>query len=213
MRFTLHRPGQLHPVSTRCHGPSGRDVACCVDVRVRLVSACQAPEHRLPLAVLQCDVLAGVAGLRGVRGVDLLDPSGGLPVGSPTGSSRSPGSGSLGGLRRRTAGVQRRSRPLSRLVNSLKGVSSRRLRQEYVGCINRARTAGHTWHRPTSPRPVVGHRWRPSRCISEGSRGQTKQTLPPGPKGPVSAASRCSSARPSMSTSTSAAPDGRDSVL
>lgn len=34
---------------------------------------------------------------------------------------------------------------LSRLVNSLKGVSSRRLRQEYVGQINRARTAGHVW--------------------------------------------------------------------
>lgn len=62
LRFALHRPGQLRPVSTRCHGPSGRDVACCVDVRVRLVSACQAPEHRLPLAVLRCDVLAGVAG-------------------------------------------------------------------------------------------------------------------------------------------------------
>jgi hypothetical protein len=31
----------------------------------------------------------------------------------------------------------------SRLVNSLKGVSSRRPRQEYLGQINRARTAGH----------------------------------------------------------------------
>ena len=34
---------------------------------------------------------------------------------------------------------------LSRLVNSLKGVSSRRLRQEYVGRINRANTRGHLW--------------------------------------------------------------------
>ena len=34
---------------------------------------------------------------------------------------------------------------LSRLVNSLKGVSSRRLRQEYGGQINRDRTAGHVW--------------------------------------------------------------------
>ncbi len=35
--------------------------------------------------------------------------------------------------------------PLSRLVNSLKGVSSRLLRQEYVDRVNRARTNGHLW--------------------------------------------------------------------
>ena len=34
---------------------------------------------------------------------------------------------------------------LSRPVNSLKGVSARRLRQEHVGQINRARTADHVW--------------------------------------------------------------------
>lgn len=34
---------------------------------------------------------------------------------------------------------------LSRLVNSLKGVSSRRLRAEYVGRINQANTRGHLW--------------------------------------------------------------------
>lgn len=34
---------------------------------------------------------------------------------------------------------------LSRLVNSLKGVSSRRLRQDYVGRINRVGTRGHLW--------------------------------------------------------------------
>jgi len=34
---------------------------------------------------------------------------------------------------------------LSRLVDILKGVSSRRLRQEYVGQINRARSAGPVW--------------------------------------------------------------------
>ena len=34
---------------------------------------------------------------------------------------------------------------LSRLVNSLKGVSSRRLRREYAGQTNHARTAGHVW--------------------------------------------------------------------
>jgi putative transposase len=34
---------------------------------------------------------------------------------------------------------------LSRLVNSLKGVSSRRLRQEYAGQMNQACTAGHLW--------------------------------------------------------------------
>ena len=34
---------------------------------------------------------------------------------------------------------------ISRLVNSLKGVSSRRLREENVGPINRAGTRGHFW--------------------------------------------------------------------
>lgn len=35
--------------------------------------------------------------------------------------------------------------PDIRRGRSLKGVSSRRLRQEYVGQINRTRTAGHVW--------------------------------------------------------------------
>lgn len=34
---------------------------------------------------------------------------------------------------------------LSRLVNSLKGVSSRRLHAEYLGQVNRAGTRGHLW--------------------------------------------------------------------
>ena len=33
----------------------------------------------------------------------------------------------------------------SKLVNSLKGVSSRRLRAQYMGRINRAGTRGHVW--------------------------------------------------------------------
>ena len=36
---------------------------------------------------------------------------------------------------------------LSKLVNSLKGVSSRRLRQEYTGQVNRAIMHGHFWSR------------------------------------------------------------------
>jgi putative transposase len=34
---------------------------------------------------------------------------------------------------------------VSALVNSLKGVSARRLRSEYTGKVNRARTNGHFW--------------------------------------------------------------------
>jgi len=35
--------------------------------------------------------------------------------------------------------------PVSALVNSLKGVSARRLRSEYTGRVNRARMNGHFW--------------------------------------------------------------------
>jgi hypothetical protein len=56
LRFALHRPGQVHRVSTRCHGPSGRgialcDVACRVDIGVGPVPTGQAKEHRLALTV------------------------------------------------------------------------------------------------------------------------------------------------------------------
>ncbi len=35
--------------------------------------------------------------------------------------------------------------PVSALVNSLKGVSARRLRSQYTGRVNRARMNGHFW--------------------------------------------------------------------
>jgi hypothetical protein len=100
LRFAFRRPGRLRPVSTRCHrtscggSPIG-DVAGCVHVGVGPVPASDAPEHRLTLAACRCDVLAGVAGLRRVRGVDLLDPAGGLLLhGPPAGSTRRQDAGS-----------------------------------------------------------------------------------------------------------------------
>jgi len=65
-------------VSTRCHGSPVRDVLRRVDVRVVAVPAGHAPEHRLAVTVGRCDVLAGMAGLRRVRSLDLLHPPGGL---------------------------------------------------------------------------------------------------------------------------------------
>lgn len=51
---------------------------------------------------------------------------------------------------------------VSALVNSLKGFSARMLRSQYTGKANRARTNGHFWSRPTSPRPAAAHRCRSS---------------------------------------------------
>jgi hypothetical protein len=48
------------------------------------------------------------------------------------------------------------------------GVSSRRLRQEYVGQINRARTAGHAW----APSYLAGFP-RPDRPMTATPRGVT----------------------------------------
>lgn len=71
MRFTLRRPASAE-VSTCCYRPSGGDVACGVHVGVRPISAGNAPEHRLALAVFLCAVPADRAGLRRERGFDLL---------------------------------------------------------------------------------------------------------------------------------------------
>lgn len=61
--------------------------------------------------------------------------------------------------------------PLSRLVNSLKGVSSRRLRAEYVGRVNRAGTRGHLW----SPSYFAGScGGAPLDIIKEYIRGQRR---------------------------------------
>jgi len=78
LRFTLRRPSQNSAVSTCCHGMSCRDDSGRVHVGVRPVPAGHAHEDRLALATLQCDVLAGVTGLRRVRSFDLLDPTGSL---------------------------------------------------------------------------------------------------------------------------------------
>ena len=72
MRFTLQR-GNVR-LSACVHGPSGRDVACCVDVGVCGVAAGVAPEHRLALTVLRRAVAALCACLTGIRRLDFLDP-------------------------------------------------------------------------------------------------------------------------------------------
>ncbi len=46
---------------------------------------------------------------------------------------------------------------LPELVNSLKGVSSRYLRAEYTGRINRTGTGSAFWSRPTSRDPAAAH--------------------------------------------------------
>ena len=74
LRFTLRRD-PYRRLSACADGPSGRDVDCRVHVRVRLMPAGHAPEHRLALAVLRCAVPADAAGLRRVRRIDFLDPS------------------------------------------------------------------------------------------------------------------------------------------
>nr|WP_308295967.1 transposase [Streptomyces sp. ISL-96] len=72
-------------------------------------------------------------------------------------------------LRGRAEAVQRRTRlcpllvhyppkvQLSRLVNSLKGVSSRRLRQEYDSHVRRLCGAAASGPAPTSPDPAAAH--------------------------------------------------------
>lgn len=74
MRFTVHRRGHC-PASPCGHRPSGGDVPGRVHVRVAAVSAGDAPESRLALAGLRCEMSARRALLRRVRGVDLLHPS------------------------------------------------------------------------------------------------------------------------------------------
>jgi REP element-mobilizing transposase RayT len=73
---------------------------------------------------------------------------------------------------------------LSRLVNSLEGVSSRHLRAEYVGRVDRANTRGAYGPRPASPHPAAEHPWRSSRSTSMDSKDQAKDAIPPGPEGP-----------------------------
>ena len=71
MRFTIRRPG--NPVASPCsHGTPCRDVPGRVHVGVGLVSAGDASEDRLALAVVRCAVPTGRAGLRRERGIDLL---------------------------------------------------------------------------------------------------------------------------------------------
>jgi hypothetical protein len=100
LRFTLQRdPDRL--LSACADGPSGRDVQCRVHVRIRLMSASYAPEGRLALAVVRCAVPAGTAGLRRVRRVDFLDPSGRLVLqtahqGTPAVAQNTPAQPCLG---------------------------------------------------------------------------------------------------------------------
>ena len=71
----------------------------------------------------------------------------------------------------------------SRMVNSLKGVSSRRLRAEYVGRTNRAGTHGHLWS-PSYPAASCGR--APLETVKDYIRGQKRpdqQGLPPRPEG------------------------------
>ena len=74
MRFTLRRDPRWR-LSACADGPSGRDVDSRVHVRVSRVSAGDAAEHRLVLAVLRGAVLADAAGLGRECGVDSLEPS------------------------------------------------------------------------------------------------------------------------------------------
>lgn len=90
MRFTLRWDPWGHP-SACTDSPSGCDIHCRVDVRVRLVSAGCAPEDRLALAVVRCAMPADATGLRRVRGVDLLDPPRGFLLKSTNQSGPSVG--------------------------------------------------------------------------------------------------------------------------
>ncbi len=88
MRFTLRRD-PWRRLSACVDGPSGRNVDRRVDVRVRPMPAGDASEDRLALAVLRRAMPTDAAGLRRVRGVDLLDPPGCLVL--QTTYQRTPG--------------------------------------------------------------------------------------------------------------------------
>ena len=74
-RFALARRGQNSQPCTRCHTMARRDVSGTVHVGVRPAAAGDTYDDRLAPAVLGRDVLADVAGLRRIRGVDSFDPS------------------------------------------------------------------------------------------------------------------------------------------
>jgi hypothetical protein len=77
VRFAVRRPAQP-PASPRSHGMSGRDVSCRIDICVSRMTAGDATEDRLALAVFGCDVPAAMTGSRGISGSDLHDPTRGL---------------------------------------------------------------------------------------------------------------------------------------
>ena len=72
MRFAVHGPASWLEGSPRCHRPSGGDVPGRVHVGMAGEPTGHTLEHRLALAIVRCDVLAGRALLRRVRGFDLL---------------------------------------------------------------------------------------------------------------------------------------------
>jgi hypothetical protein len=71
--------GYLSVPPGRLSQSPGKDVAGRVDVGVGLVSADDAPKHRLALTAIPGDVPTETAGLRRIRGVDLDDHSAGEP--------------------------------------------------------------------------------------------------------------------------------------
>ena len=77
------RTGIGQQASPRSHGVPRRDVPGRVNVSVAGVVAGYAGEVGLALAALRCDVPARRAPLARVRGVDLLDPTGGLVLQAP----------------------------------------------------------------------------------------------------------------------------------
>lgn len=82
LRFAVHGLAQRRG-SPRCHGPSGRDVESCVQVRMAGETTRRAPERRLALTTVPVHVRARRAHEARVRGVDLLDPVRGLVVEAP----------------------------------------------------------------------------------------------------------------------------------
>lgn len=77
MRFAVHCPAQWLEGSPRCQGRPTPvvDVLGCVYIGVLGVSASRAPEHRLALTALRCHIPTGRAGLRRIRGANLLHPA------------------------------------------------------------------------------------------------------------------------------------------
>jgi uncharacterized protein len=71
LRFAVHRPG-CPVASPRSRGVPRRDVPSCVHVGVDRQAAGAAPEPRLALSRFRVAVPAARAGLRRVRGIDLL---------------------------------------------------------------------------------------------------------------------------------------------